>query len=68
MELLIFILAMGIWAAVYWPVYLVMRFLFQGSNYGESKAAAFAMFWPITVPLGLLLLAVLSFLLRDSWY
>ena len=55
MELLLFVLAIGIWASVYWPVYLVMRFVL-GS---EAKAKVFAVFWPITMPLGLLLLAVL---------
>lgn len=66
MELLITVLAIVIWGTVYWPVYLVVRIFCIGQSQPNAKAITIALFWPITVPLGLLYLMGLSFLMRGA--
>ena len=60
MTILLIILTVALWGSVYWPVYLVMRMFFLGQSHAELKATLIALFWPITVPFGLLLLMVVG--------
>jgi len=59
-EILLIVLATALWGSVYWPVYLVLRAFLIGSSNAEFKSTIIALFWPITVPVGLLLLMVLG--------
>jgi len=59
-EILVAVLAVALWGTVYWPVYLIMRIFFTNTANSEAKATLVALFWPVTVPFGLLLLMVLG--------
>lgn len=59
-NIIIFVLAFALWGTVYWPVYILTRFLLSGSNYAEEKSGFVALFWPITVPLSIVVLLLLG--------
>jgi hypothetical protein len=60
MEILLVVLAVALWGSVYWPIYLIMRMFFMSQAHYDLKASLIALFWPVTVPLGLLLLMVVG--------
>jgi len=64
MEFLVLVLSVALWGSVYWPIYLIMRMFFIGTAHAETKASLIALFWPVTVPFGLILLMVVGKWLR----